>query len=255
MHDFPESKRKLFSFFLKRIDLILIHNKWKYEKFFELFNFSKEKVIFLPNAVEINDFDIPIRKEKARELVNFPKDKFIVVYTGHLYSWKGVDTLVESVKYLTKDFLVIVIGGTESDVSKFKKKYLPNEKLLFLGHREHGEIPIFQKSADLLVLPNTARENISKYYTSPMKLFEYMASSRPILASNIPSIKEILDENMATFFEADNSEDLANKIMEVRKLYNEKEGMSKRAFNKISDYSWEGRAIKILNFIKKGYGK
>jgi glycosyltransferase involved in cell wall biosynthesis len=53
---------------------------------------------------------------------------------------------------------------------------------------------MWQKAADALVLPNTAKEDISKYYTSPMKLFEYMASRRPIVATNIPSITEIINE-------------------------------------------------------------
>lgn len=250
MHDFPESKKRLFDLLLSRIKWILIHNKWKYDKFFEIFSFDTNKVLFLRNAVSVEDFDIPMSKESARNSLNLPKDKFLIVYTGHLYSWKGVDTLAEATQFLDKEYRVIFVGGTFSDIANFKSRYLPNEKIIIVGYRKPEEMPLFQKSADLLVIPNTAKENISKYYTSPMKLFEYMASHRPILASNIPSIKEVLDENLATFFEPDNARDLAEKIVDVRKMYNEKESMCKRAFNRVSEFTWQARAHKILAFVK-----
>ena len=126
--------------------------------------------------------------------------------------------LADSSKYLGGSFLVVFVGGTLNDIKNFKKKYIESKNILFTGYKEHKEIPIWQKSADVLVLPNTAKEKISKYYTSPMKLFEYMASKRAIIASDIPSIRELVNDDMVYFVEPDNPLKLSNGIKDLVKI-------------------------------------
>jgi glycosyltransferase involved in cell wall biosynthesis len=140
------------------------------------------------------------------------------------------------------------VGGNPKSVLEYKAKFTsPN--LHFLGYRPHKEIPIWQKSADCLVIPNTAKEDISKYYTSPMKLFEYMASGVPIVASSIPSIMEIVSEKEVTFFEPDNKESLKDKIVRVLQDIEGMRELTTNARNKVQNYTWEKRAKKIIKFI------
>src|SRR3989338_7168842 len=90
---------------------------------------------------------------------------------------------------LTLNFAVGFVGGTEKDRAKVKvksEKLKNKDNVKIIEHRPHDEIPFWLRAADILVLPNTAIEDISKYYTSPMKLFEYMASGRPIVPSDLP---------------------------------------------------------------------
>ena len=106
------------------------------------------------------------------------------------------------------------------------------------------------KAADVLVLPNSGKEKISRIYTSPLKMFEYMAAGVPIVASDLPSIREVLSEKTAFLFEADDARDLAEKIEMV--LEN-KEGAGERArkaLKEVKKYNWEERAGKILDFVK-----
>lgn len=249
LHDFPESKFWFFKLLFKRVCWILIHNKWKIQKFKEVFNLDTKKVIHKPNAVEIADFDISLSKDEARVKLGLPKDKFIIIYTGHLYGWKGVDALALSSEFLPENGLIIFIGGTEGDILSFKKKYARLNKISILGQKKHSEIPMWQKAADVLVIPNTAKEDISKYYTSPMKLFEYMVSKRPIVATDIPSITEILDKDNSILVEPDSPEKLAEgflKVMDNRKLSEE---LSARAFRDVQKYSWQKRAEDIIGFM------
>ncbi|MBI2053858.1 MAG: glycosyltransferase family 4 protein, partial [Candidatus Staskawiczbacteria bacterium] len=164
------------------------------------------------------------------------------------FKWKGVDTLTETLGYLG-DFLFLFIGGAE-------RKQTANA--LFLGHKAHKEIPLYLKAADVLVLPNPAtlssgagkkEVKISKYYTSPLKLFEYMASQRPIVASDLPSIREILDEKSAVFFEPGDSEKLGQGIKKIINDENLAKSISVKALEKVREYTWEKRAKKILAFI------
>lgn len=120
-----------------------------------------------------------------------------------------------------------------------------------VGHRPHQEIPYWLKAADVLVLPNSAKEKISRFYTSPLKLFEYMASGTPIVASDLPSIREVLNEKNAVLVKPDSPEFLTAGIMKVLENPYLSDKISKQAFQDVQNYTWEKRAEKILRFIKK----
>ncbi len=255
LHDFPESKTMLFGRFIKRMRWVLIHNKWKLEKAKQLFGLDEKKIIYQANAVDIKQFDIEVMKEAARAQLGLPQDRSIVVYTGHLYSWKGVQTLADAVQYLPPNVTCYFVGGTAKDAEAFKRKNALkdgiNERIVVVGHRNYREIPLWQKAADVLVLPNTAKEDISKFYTSPMKMFEYMASKRPIVASDIPSVTEILSSKNAILVKPDDAKDLARGIDQALSFSaRDVEKITHNAFDTVSTHTWSMRAQAILSFIR-----
>ncbi len=251
MHDFPESKFGIFGKFLLKMKWILIHNRWKLEEAKRLFpNLEQNKLLYEPNAVDLKDFDIKISKEEARNQLGLPLNKKIVIYTGHLYGWKGVFTLAESAKLLPSDYEVIFVGGTDKDVQKFREIYGNIETIKIVGHVKHSLIPIWQKAGDILILPNTAKEKISAFYTSPMKLFEYMASRRLIIATNIPSIREILNDTNSILVEADDPEKMKQAILKAFNLEFQHHQLAEKAFVDVSLHTWHMRADRIINFIK-----
>ncbi len=213
------------------------------------FKMDEAKIVVAPDGVDLEKFDLSFSKKEIREKLDLPLDKKIVLYTGHLYFWKGIDTLIEAGKLLNKEVLVYLVGGTEKDINEYRQK-IDNENVILKGAVLHEEIPYWQKSADVLVLPNTAKEDISKYYTSPMKLFEYMASGNPIVASNLPSIREILNKNNSVLVEPDNSKKLAEGINKILEDFNFAEKISKQARKDVENYTWEKRVKSILDFIK-----
>ena len=249
MHDFPESGFRFFAIFLQRMRWVLIHNHWKAAVAEKLFHIKKEQVLCEPNAVQVEDFDIPLTREEAREKLNLPQDKKIVVYTGHLYSWKGADTLASAARELPNDYLTVFVGGTPEDIKKLRDSHEDISNIVFAGWKPHSEIPLWQKAADVLVLPNTAKENISKYYTSPMKLFEYMASRVPIVASRIPSIEEIVTDDDVFFAEADNATSLAETIQKAVESTLEAQNRATHAYTRVLQFTWSKRAKRILSFI------
>ncbi|HEY4503493.1 MAG TPA: glycosyltransferase [Candidatus Paceibacterota bacterium] len=254
MHDFPESKIYLFGYFLKKIKWVLVHNKWKLKELKKLFsNISTDKFFYEPNAVDLKDFDISFSKEEAKSKLGLPLLKKVAIYTGHLYKWKGVYTLAESAKSLPNDFMLVFIGGTKEDVEIFRNKYADKNGnttiVSVIGHVEHSQIPLWQKAADVLILPNTAKEKISAFYTSPMKLFEYMASKRPIVATDIPSIREILDETNAIIVKPDNSQALAEGIKFAVSGNERVKMMTEEAWKDVLNHTWDKRAERIIDFI------
>jgi glycosyltransferase involved in cell wall biosynthesis len=176
----------------------------------------------------------------------------IIMYTGHLYDWKGTQVLANSAKYLPENYLIVFIGGTQHDVKKFKEKnadLIKSNKIFVLGYKAPQEISDYLNSADVLVLPNSAKDKKSRW-TSPLKMFEYMASEKPILASDLPSIREVLNENNAVFFKPDDPQDLADKIKYILDNFDLAEKISTQAKIDVQNYTWDKRAEKIINFIK-----
>jgi glycosyltransferase involved in cell wall biosynthesis len=189
-------------------------------------------------------------KKEARIALGLPEKSQLVVYTGHLYSWKGVDTLVSSASMIP-EVRVFLVGGTDSDIAKYREMYKEIKNLFIAGHRPHQEIPLWQRAADILILPNTGKENISKYYTSPMKLFEYMASKTPIIASRIPSITEILNDDNSLLVEPDSPTELATAINKIMCDNSLGKKYSEQAFADVRKHSWNERAKRILGFLNE----
>ena len=111
-------------------------------------------------------------------------------------------------------------------------------------------MPLYLKSADILLIPNIGVTDESISYTSPLKMFEYMASSVPIIASDMPSIREVLNENNAFFVEPNNAKALANGIEKLLGDKNFSSRLVQKSLEDVKKYTWDEYAKKILNFIE-----
>lgn len=251
VHDMPERSRFFYGLLLRRIKGVIVTNRWKLETIVRIFKIPRAKLFYEPNAVEMADFDITATKEEARGKLGIKPQTLTVLYTGHLYSWKGVETLARAGELVGDLVSIYVVGGTEKDVLRFRKEFSHISNLHIIGYRPHSEIPLWQKAADVVVLPNTAREDISKYYTSPMKLFEYMASKRPIVATDIPSVREILDDTRAIIVGPDDPAAMARGIINALKNHDLVNRITNAAYRFVMLHTWEKRSKRVLEFIEK----
>jgi glycosyltransferase involved in cell wall biosynthesis len=207
------------------------------------------KVLLVPDGVDVKMFACGRPRDEARRELGIPVDRKVVCYTGHLYDWKGADVLALSMKQLNDDFLACFVGGTEEDIDAFRKFIRQNEipNVTMAGHVAPVTVPLYLAAADVLVLPNVDKGLTE--YTSPLKLFEYLASGRPVVASDLPSLREVLNDDNAALVEAGNPEALAAG---VRRLL-EDPGLAARLIKQglidVQRYSWTNRAERILGFI------
>lgn len=234
--------------FLKRARGIIVTSQ-RIKEFFIKNGISSEKILVAPNGVDIKKFDVQCSKLEARRKLNLPQDKKIVLYTGHLYEWKGAQTLAEASQYLPENAEVYFVGGTKEDIERFKIQNSRFE-IQIIGHRPRQEIPFWLKAADILVLPDLAVKDILKYGASPMKMFEYMASKKPIIASDLPTIREILNEKNAILIKPDNPKELAKGIKEILENPELSAKISNQAFQDVQQHTWQNRAKKIIEFIQ-----
>jgi glycosyltransferase involved in cell wall biosynthesis len=213
---------------------------------------SKDKILVAPDGIDLDDFVIIESKAECREKLSLPQDKKLIVYTGQLFKWKGVETLALTSKFLDNNYLIVIVGGIKWYLTDFKHFIEKNnlKNVLCLGHRNYAEIPYFLKAADCLVLTGTQGSEVSRKYTSPLKMFEYMASQTPIIASELSSVKEILNSNNCIFVEPNNAELMANAIKKIIGDIELSENISAQAYKDVQKYTWGIRAKKILVFIK-----
>jgi glycosyltransferase involved in cell wall biosynthesis len=117
----------------------------------------------------------------------------------------------------------------------------------FVGFRSHSDALLFQRAADVLVLPHSMKYVHSAYYTSPLKLFEYMAAGVPIVASDLPSNREVIRHGQNGWLvEPDNPGALAQAIHRLLEDRDEAEELAKQATHDVQRYTWERRAGEIL---------
>jgi len=251
LHSLPKNIKFHHRYFLKRMYKIIAISQGLKNDLIKL-GIPKDKILTAPDGVDLKNFKkIKESKKELRKELDLPFDKKIVLYTGHLYKWKGVYILAQAANDLPGDYLIVFVGGTEHNLGKFKKFIKDNnlKNILLLGHKKNEVIPQYLKSADVLILPNSGKERISSHYTSPMKLFEYMASGVPIVASDLPSIREILNKNNSVLVGADNPGELSNGIKNILQNKELADRISKQAREEVKNYIWEKRAKKILDFI------
>ena len=242
LHDYPERSMSMFGRLFRRVRHVLVTNEWKLRKFQEEYPREASKAFLEPNAVDVARFSVETPRSAARATLGLPLDARIAVYTGHLYAWKGVDVLAEAMRSMGSVH-AYVVGGTDPDRAAFLRRWGSIANLHVVGMRPHEEIPVWQRAADVLILPNTAKEEISAHYTSPMKLFEYMASGTPIVASDIPSIREITGDERAILVTPDSPEALSGGIRTALASLSEKPRLAQAW---VQDHTWAARAQRIL---------
>ena len=174
---------------------------------------------------------------------------FTAAYAGHLYPWKGVDLLIDALARLP-EARAIVIGGHEAEPDIHRVRARAAEagvaaRVTFTGFVSPGDVAGHLRGVHAFVLPNPASA-LSTGFTSPLKLFEYMAAGRPIVASALPSIREVLrDGENAILVEPGNGAAIADGL---RRLMNDRalgDRLACRAFADVAAFGWDQRAARL----------
>lgn len=204
-----------------------------------------EKIIIAPDAVDAHMFDDAPLRDGARASLGFMSDAKTVVYTGHLYVRKGVETLAQAAA-LTPEAQFFFVGGTAGDIAQFRAQWGSQPNIHIIGHVPPTQVPQYLRAADILVIPNSGKDEDAREFTSPMKLFEYMASGTSIVASSVPATREILADDCAYFFTPDDPHALAESIKIALAHTKESGEKAHRAVAKSKEYTWTKRIERIL---------
>jgi glycosyltransferase involved in cell wall biosynthesis len=205
-----------------------------------------------PNGVDIEGFEgLPVPSEARRALGL--RDALTVGYTGHLYSGRGMGLLVELARRFPQ-VQFLWVGGRSEDVHAWQERLSAEglANVTLTGFIENSRLPMFQAAADVLLMPyersiQGSSGGDSAAYASPMKMFDYMACKRAIISSDLPVIREVLNESNAVLCPP---EDVSAWAAALEKLLRDQEKgntLARQAWQDVQQYTWQRRAQKALD--------
>jgi glycosyltransferase involved in cell wall biosynthesis len=210
---------------------------------------GKERVFTLHDAVDDEIFKIEY--SCPEDLASIKKKYRIIMYTGHLDKWKRPEFLIDMMKYVVEsDVALVFIGGKEEDISRLRQYVAVNGlngKVFFLGWRAPAQVPRYLAFADVLVHYSPPGKALS-----PLKIFEYMLSGRPIAAPRAPGVEEVLKDGInALLFDPLDPADAARKVMLLLRDKELSEMLASNAKNAVlSKYTYRARARTLLDLLK-----
>ena len=192
--------------------------------------------------------------EDARTQLSLPENKYIIGYCGSLKTMgedKGVADILRSLSFLSFDVLCVIVGGSTDDISYYKnmaEELEVKDKVLFVGFVSQSRLAMYQKSFDTLLMPFPNTPHYA-HVMSPVKMFEYMASKKPIIASDLPTIREVLNDTNCLFCLPGDSKDLATKIQHLIDTPTLSSVLGEKAYCDVQVYSSSSRAVRIISHI------
>jgi len=193
----------------------------------------------------------------ARQQIGWPADAFIVGFVGRLHMIgldKGVGALVEALAAVEGAALALV-GGPDDMAEGLRQQWLslgmPPARFLYAGHVPPDDVPRYLRAFDVCAMPHPQTRQFSRY-TSPLKLFEYMAAGRAIVASDLPAWSDVLkDGETALLLPPD---DVAAWSAAINRLRRDGQLRARLGENArdccLAEYTWDARAARILAHIR-----
>ncbi len=194
----------------------------------------------IPNAVDTQLFNPDVDGSEIREKYGLG-DRAVVLYVGRLVYHKGLEYLIQAARNVDAAFL-IVGEGNMMPVLRDEIERLDVRNVIFTGRVDERELPKYYAACDLFVLPSVRRLEAFGIVT-----LEAFSSGRPAVVSDIPGVREIVDEGVdGLHAEPMNAKDLADKINTLLSDKNKLREMGKKAREKVlAEYSWERIAERV----------
>lgn len=206
-------------------------------------------LIVAPNGVDLERYaKLPVSKAARRALKL--KDAFTIGYTGHLYTGRGAEFILELARGLPK-MQFLLVGGREEDVARVRQEASALKNVTLTGFVPNAELPRYQAAADVLIMPYAQQVAGSSGgdiapYLNPMKMFEYLASGRPIVSSDLPILREVLNDKNAVILPSNDATAWAEALRALQKSASKRAALAKAAKATAKLYTWEKRAERLL---------
>lgn len=211
----------------------------------------ERKIIVQPSGVDFQHYIGLPDKISARKAVNLPAESKVIVYSGRLSRMKGTLLILDLASKMN-DVTFLLLGhiGEGEIQTEIDRRDLGN--VVFHGLVKPSELPLWFGSADVLLLPTLCSDS-SSVWTSPLKLFEYMASGTPIVTSKLPNILDVVSHLESALIVPDDNVDLYEEA--IRYLLDNPDharriGVVARSLS--IRYTWETRANQIISSIDGG---
>ncbi|HEX8962767.1 MAG TPA: glycosyltransferase family 4 protein [Rhodocyclaceae bacterium] len=175
-----------------------------------------------------------------------------VIYAGSLFPWKGVGDLLDAAAQLP-GYRITILGGSAEQIEALRSRIASGgAEVRFTGHLPHHEVGKHLDAACIAVLPNRG-EGVSQF-TSPLKLFEYMAAGCAVVATDLPAFREVLGADDAAWARDGDPASLAAAIRDTAGNPERAARMAVAGRRIAAGYSWRGRAERLRDLVEEVLG-
>lgn len=182
----------------------------------------------------------------AKSILNLDPEKNYIGFIGTLKAWQGLDSMLDAVPFITEkspETEVLIVG--EGELMGWLQKCLKERNLksvIITGKVKHEEVPLYISACDICL---TLKKPLSSGY-SPLKLYEYMACEKPVVASRVKGFECLEKENAGILVDQKNPAEVADAVVKLLKDENLQEAMGKRGRKFVlKSHTWEKIAQEI----------
>jgi len=238
-------------------EIIALSNSAK-EEVARRYKISPDKIEVIYNGIDIARFKPSGKGALVRERYGMA-GKFVIGYIGTFYNWQGVEDLVRAFSLVARkrlDARLLLVGdGPDFEcIKNIIDDLLIGDKVILTGRVSPSEVPHYFDSIDIFVIARP--DTIATQTAVPLKLLEAMAMGKPIIATNVKGLSELIDNGTnGVLVQPGNVEELASKTLEL--LDNEplRRQISNNAREQVErEFSWERSSEKVLKLYEKTLG-
>ena len=213
---------------------------------------KSENILVCPDGIDLERFEQMPDAPTARARLGLPEGALTLGYAGNLYEGFGTDLLFRLARSLPQ-FMFVFIGGHEKHIVHWQNEKAQKgiENVHFFGFVPNAVLPNYLAACDVLLMPYQRRVTIlgkgdTSLWMSPMKMFEYMATGRLIISSDLPVLREVLNERNAVLCPPDDLD--AWRLAAERAACDPRwrASLGEQARADVEKYSWKRRVEKIL---------
>jgi len=225
----------------------------------------QHKVAFIPFGANTELFR-PLNKLDCRQILGLSGTDKVVCFVGSFHPWQGIEDLIRGVQIARTEVpgtKLLVVGdddrvsgkgtGLRGEMEKLGKDLGLTENLVFTGRVPYERVPIYMNASDVCV--STLRGMRSGF--SPLKLFEYLACGKPVVATDVEGVSEFLKESGAgTLVPPEDPKKLAAALTKLLKDENTAEQMGGKGHRYVmQNYSWENVANMAIKTCQEAINK
>jgi glycosyltransferase involved in cell wall biosynthesis len=207
--------------------------------------------LIAPNGIDLHryqDLDSPEDSRRSEGI----REGFTIGYTGHFYQGRGINMMFDLAR-LNPGINFLWAGGEEQTIDRWRMRLHEAgvENVQLLGFVPNARLPKIQAACDVLLMPYQRRIAVSSggdtsSFANPMKTFEYLASGRAIVSSDLPILREILNEQNSILIAPEDIESWDKAIKRLKAESDLRLALGERARSDAQKYSWRGRQQKAL---------
>ena len=203
------------------------------------------------DAVDLEPYEYK-EDSRLKQQLGLDDEKVLVTYSGSLYEGRGMEVIVELARRFPECYF-LVVGGDEARINIFRQEFSHLDNLHFYGYVPHKDVASILMGSGILVMPYERQVTLdgrgnTAEYCSPVKMFEYLAAAKPIIASRLPSISEILkDGENALLAEPEDVDSWSNGLSKLVTDDQLRRNLGRSARKTAETHTWDKRVLEIMN--------